>query len=350
MKLRVVLIFALISCLPLFGQRQAPAPPQQSARQALIEMITGGQKAIGKHLTVEVQQLMEKSGPSAAFALGTFDQFRGQAGTDLQTFETGPMLLLINQPGEHKKLEVRVENDDLSGDEDTFELSLQVVRENSEQAPEEWEAFLSHLTVNMKKQTGVWRLNKVGINVEFPVGDPEFLKRTFLKGMQKEGGTGLVASTGRPEPTPEPVESAIPPEHLVLQLTYIEQSYARAHPDVGFTCSLSELAESAKSMGFEQQLASGIYKGYKLSLTGCQGRPAGSFQVMAEPLQGGKAFCTDATGNVRVSDDGKGSTCLAFGRIPARAEDELSVRFTQSAPEPHTEFVTPAVSPVKDKD
>ena len=60
MKLRVTLIFAAISCSSLIGQRPAPAPPPQSARQALIEMITGGQKAIGKHLTVEVQQLLEK--------------------------------------------------------------------------------------------------------------------------------------------------------------------------------------------------------------------------------------------------------------------------------------------------
>ena len=349
MKLRVALIFAAISCSSLIGQRPAPAPPPQSARQALIEMITGGQKAIGKHLTVEVQQLLEKSGPSAAYALGTFDQIRGQAGNDFQTFESGPMLLLINQPGDHKKLEVRVENDDLSGDEDTFELSLHVVRENSDQEPEEWEAFLSHFTVNMKKQAGTWRLNKVGVNVEFPLGDPEFLKRTFLKGVQKEGSTGLVAVAGRSEPAPEPGENALSPELFVGQMIFVEQFYARAHPDVGFSCSLSELGESAKSMGFEQQLASGIYKGYKLSLTGCQGRPAGSFQIAAEPLQGGKAFCSDATGNVRISDDGKGSTCLAIGRIPARVEGETTVRFTQSAPEPHTEFVTPA-PPVKDKD
>lgn len=349
MKLRAALILAVISSSLLFGQRPAPAPPPQSARQALIEMITGGQKAFEKHLTIEVQQLLKNSGLGGAYALGVFDQIRGQAGADVQTFETGPVLLSINQPKEHKKVEVRVENDDLSGDEDTFDLSVRPVRESSDQEPEEWEAFLSHVTVNMKKQTGIWRLNKVGVNVEFPLGDPEFLKKTFLKGLQKPANPEVAAAESRLEVKPQVVEEAIAPEQLVLQLTYVEQSYAHAHPDTGFTCSLSELAESAKAIGLEQQLASGIYKGYRLNLTGCQGRPAGSYQITAEPVQGnaGKAFCTDATQNLRISDDGRGSTCLAFGRTPPRTEgDETGVRFT---PEGHNEFVAPA-SPVKDKD
>jgi hypothetical protein len=80
----------------------------------------------------------------------------------------------------------------------------------------------------------------------------------------------------------------------------------------------------AKSMGMEQQLSGSMNQGYKLSLSGCQGRPAGSFQVVAEPTtqgNGGKAFCTDATRNVRVSDDGRGSTCLVTGEA-ARSDGE----------------------------
>src|SRR5262249_22059542 len=183
----------------------------------------------------------------------------------------------------------------------------------------------------------------------FALGDAEFVKRTLLKGVQKEGSSDVVGSGIHADAKPEPVENAVSPEQLVLQMTFAEQSYASAHPDVGFTCSLSELAEAVKAMGFEQQLASGIYKGYKLSLTGCQGRPAGSYQITAEPVQGnaGKAFCTDATHNIRIADDGRGSTCLAFGRTPAKSEgDETSVRFT---PEAHTEFMVTA-PPVKDKD
>ena len=124
MKLRAALLPLAICSSLLFAQKQAPAPPQ-SARQALIEIITGGQKAFGKHLTVEVQQLLAKASPQSTAAFGMFD-IRRQIGGETQTFETGPVLLAINQPAEREKLEVRIENDDLSGDEDTMELSLHV--------------------------------------------------------------------------------------------------------------------------------------------------------------------------------------------------------------------------------
>jgi hypothetical protein len=82
-------------------------------------------------------------------------------------------------------------------------------------------------------------------------------------------------------------------------------------------------------MGMEQQLSSGMSQGYKLSLSGCQGRPAGSFQVVAEPTahgNGGKALCTDATRNIRVADDGRGSTCLTFGRALAKPDHSEGAR------------------------
>jgi hypothetical protein len=331
MKFRAAFLFAAILSSSLFAQKPIPAAPPQNASQALIEMVTGGQKAVSKHLTVEVQQLLAKSGAKSAVVLGMFDQVR-QAGPDTQAFESGPMLLVISNPAEHQKLEVRVENDDLSGDEDTLELSLHVARENPEQQPEEWEGFLSHISVNMKKQAGIWRLNKVGAGVEFPLGDPEFLQKMFLKGLDQASGVGVVSgvasgSSAEAKTPAEAPERKFAPEQLITMLTMTEYMFARKHPDVGFTCSLTDLAESGKAYGIDPQLSSGIVQGYKLSLTGCQGKPAGSFQMAMEPLQAnsGKAFCTDATRNVRVSDDGRGSTCLAFGRAPALADEESGV-------------------------
>ena len=104
------------------------------------------------------------------------------------------------------------------------------------------------------------------------------------------------------------------PEQVLNALGLLEITFAHQHPDQGFTCSLSDLAEAFAN---NPQFSNGMVQGYKLSLSGCQGRPAGSFQLVAEPLaqgNGGKAFCTDATRNIRVSDDGRGGTCLAFGR------------------------------------
>lgn len=326
MKLRAAVLFAAVPFSTLFAQQQAPVPPMQSARQAIIEMVTGGQKAVGKHLTVEVQQLLAKAGGKGATLMGVFGSVQGQFG-EAQTFETGPVLLSINQPQEHSKVEVRVESDDLSGDEDTIGLSPHVVRENSDQQPEEWEAIFSNLTVHMKKQAGIWRLNKITAGLEFNVGDPEFLQKTFLNGQEK--ATRAAAPGSREVPETDSPEVHIPPERLVASVAMIEYSFARQHPEVGFSCSLPDLMETAKAFGLEQQLSSGIDQGYKLSLSGCQGRPAGSFQIIAEPTahgNGGKAFCTDATRNVRVSDDGRGSTCLAFGRVPQPSSQDDGIQ------------------------
>ena len=100
----------------------------------------------------------------------------------------------------------------------------------------------------------------------------------------------------------------------------MESTYARQHPDQGFTCSLGDLTASMES---ELQFPGGAYQGYKITLGGCQGRPAGSFQVIMEPLVQGagmKAMCTDATRNIRVADDGRGSSCLAFGKVLQRED------------------------------
>lgn len=348
MKLRAAFLFAAIFSSTLFAQKQAPVPPQQTARQALIEILTGGQKAAQKHLTVDVQQLLAKSGIKSAAVLAMFDQVRQQTGPATQTFDSGPLLLVVNQPAQHQKLEVHVENDDLSGDEETLDLSVHAARENTDQEPEDWEAFLSHFSVNMKKQAGIWRLNKVGVAVEFPLGDPEFLQKTFLKGMDQAAGvSGVAGSHVEVNTNAESQETKMPLEQMLTMMAFAEDSYARQHPEAGFSCSLGDLAEAGQSFGVGQ-ISSGLYQGYKLSVSGCQGHPAGSYQIVAEPLQGtgGKAFCTDATHNVRVADDGSGATCLAFGRVPTETPNEsVSGDFI---PQPHTTVVL--TTPPQDQD
>lgn len=316
MKLRAALLFSAIS-ISTFAQQPAPAPPQ-TARQALIEMITGGQKAASKHLTVEVQQLLANVGNKSSYVLAMFDSIRSQAGTEIQTFDTGSILLSANEPREHAKLEARIENDDLTGEEDTLELSFHLMRDGKEDQAADWGAFLSHVAVNMKRQQGIWRLNKIGVGLEFPLGDPEFLKKTFFKIPDQATGVGVVAGSGHLEANTEQHEINVLPEQLVAWLSFSERSFAQEHPDIGFSCSLSELTQNLKFFESNQELSSGTYKGYKLSLTGCEGKPAGSFHIVAEPIvqgAGAKAFCTDATQNLRASDDGRGSSCIASGHI-----------------------------------
>lgn len=336
---RVALLLLLVLTFTVFlsAQKQALAPPPQSSRQALLEMMNGGQNGVMKHLTVEVQQLLKQPGnQQALLMLGMFDSIKSQSGGELQTFETGPVLLAVNEPNQHQKFEVHVENDDLNGDQNTLELSLHLLRDGQEQQ-DEWGYLSSRIKVTMNRQQEIWRLSNVGVGLEIPLGDPEFLKKTFLKSLNSEGATGVgvvapsasgmaSATVGASEVVVHPETTAtfqateLPPSSLATMLGVVETVFARQHPETGFTCSLPDLAETGKGFNVDPQVSTGIYKGYRISLSGCQGKPAGSFQISLEPVSGGggKAYCIDATQNVRASDDGRGATCLTSGKLESQ--------------------------------
>jgi hypothetical protein len=318
---RVLALFApfvLSAVLP--AQTQAPVTPPQTAREALVEMVTGGEKGLMKHLTAEVQELLNKpeNKPSANMLM-TFSGMQAQAGAGMQTFPTGSALLTINEPTQHTKFEVHVDNDDLNGDQDTLQLSLHSLQDGQEKQ-DEFGYMSSRITVVMKKQQNVWRLSNIGVGMEFPLGDAEFLKKMFSMGHEgKATGVGVVMPTPHTEFVLKPEKpAAFDPSGTVSMLGFAERTFASQHPEVGFTCSLSDLTEAGKSFGLDSQLASGSYMGYKWSVSGCEGKPAGSFQIIAEPIaqgRGAKAACVDATANLRVMDDGRGSACLALGKV-----------------------------------
>ncbi|PYP90049.1 MAG: hypothetical protein DMG65_12555 [Candidatus Angelobacter sp. Gp1-AA117] len=57
MTVRTRLVLLIVFSSPLVpAQQKQPAP--QTPRQALIEMIHGGEPAIKKHLTIEIQQMI----------------------------------------------------------------------------------------------------------------------------------------------------------------------------------------------------------------------------------------------------------------------------------------------------
>ena len=331
MSLRTTAVLLVLSATTILSaQPQVPAAPLQTAREALIEMLTGGEKALMKHLTVEVQDFLNnpKNTPAANIAL-MFRGLQSQTSNGLQTFPTGSTLFVVNEPAQHKKLEVHIENDDLSADQDTLELSLHSFIDGKEQQ-DEFGYMLSSISVTMKRQQNVWRLSNIGLGLEFPLGDPEFLKKTFFSGPQNK--TPGLAATAMPEGhtimtlgAPADFDPTSPLDMMFLA----ESAYAALHPEIGFTCSMEELMQVGKSFNLEPQLAAGS-SSYKFNLTGCEGKPAGSFQVIAEPIaqgRGAKAYCVDATHNIRASEDGRGSTCLVQGKTSnwTQAQDEGAV-------------------------
>lgn len=307
----------------LFSQAQAPAPPPQTPRQALIEMINGGQQGAMKHLTVEMQKSMQADGKnSSASQLAAFDQMRS-ASSDFQVFETGQVLLSANDPKSNEKFEVHVDSDDLSGDSDTMDISFHQFRDGVEQEIP-YATMLSRFTVGMKKQENIWRLNELSINIKVPVGDPKLLEK-FGNGM----GPGMIgAKIGGSSGSQTAKPRDMPPREAVMMLGFAEASFARSHPETGFTCTLADLAKP-NLVNLDPHIFSGEpYHGYKFTLSGCQDKPSGSFHLVAEPVSpaaGAKAYCTDATNNVRSSSDGLASSCLTSGKVTAFGSEEESV-------------------------
>lgn len=321
MSLRTAVFLLLVSSGPfLFSQAQAPAAPPQTPRQALIEIITGGEGAM-KHLTVEMQKSLQGDGKSGSSPqLATFDQIRA-ASPDFQVFETGPVLLAANDPKSHEKFEVHVDSDDLSGDTDNIDISFHQFRDGVEQDVP-YAAMLSRFTVGMKKQENVWRLNELSINIKVPIGDPKLLEK-FGNGVPGMFGVGGVSASGKQE---KPREMA--PREAVMMLGFAEASFARSHPETGFTCTLADLAKPNPLNLDPHLFSTEPYHGYRFALSGCQDKPSGSFHLTAEPVSPttkAKAYCTDATNNIRSSADGLGSSCLASGKVVAFGAEEESV-------------------------
>jgi hypothetical protein len=99
----------------------------------------------------------------------------------------------------------------------------------------------------------------------------------------------------------------------VRVISAAEALFARAHPDIGYTCTLSQLPRSEEITRLLAQ--NRIDNGYAFEIVGCQAvpeKPNMTYQVTARPLHMGQpAFCSHQSG-VLMSDDG-GSTekCIA---------------------------------------
>jgi hypothetical protein len=354
----VVIALSSFACAQQAGQTQTPPP--QTPRQALIEMLRGGGEAISKHLTVEMQEVVKgykitqgklgattapKSNTTKQSAksqdqvlpephtevhtssgdigmIGSYLSVLGMPATenkDLQTFDSGPVLLTYTDPNAKEKMEVHVENDDLRSTEDDIQLSIHMFRDGQEQNI----PFLGGVTVGMKLQEGIWRLNEIKAEVKATVGDPKFFA-DMQKAFQtpaSDKATGIGVDLAGVKEKQE--EHTHPPITSTMEmLAMAEDMYARSNPDIGFTCDLNDLLGPKSGGVFSQyldpQIATGTANGYHFSISGCNTRPSEIFHLVAEPLNpGGKAYCINSTHTLRTADDGRGATCLATGKSSA---------------------------------
>ena len=101
-------------------------------------------------------------------------------------------------------------------------------------------------------------------------------------------------------------------------LNAAEVTYAAAHPEQGYTCSLSDLADAASIKG---PLATGQNNGYSFELSGCapgtEGGANAKYQVVAYPLRpnqtGVRAFCSDESAAIKFDSGGSARGCMENG-------------------------------------
>jgi len=279
-----------------------PAPPQ-TARQALIEMFFGqGPDHLEKHLSGDTLRTYQKlGGANGQGGLSAFSMFAKQAKSGkekFETFDTGSTFLTAAGPvgASYDKMEITVERDEMVGDQDRIELALHLVSNGKDEAilP-----YTLRFTFSMKKEAEVWRLHEVGAAVRFPIADPAFLKIVEEQQLRQNEQAALSS---------------------VRAINAAQKSYQSAQ--AGFACTLSALGSAGKQSGvakriyiYDPQLAGGKKNGYTFALSGCD---ASHYQVVAEPESpdsGARAYCSNESGVVRSSSDGKASTCLVSGEV-----------------------------------
>jgi TonB family protein len=315
-----VFLSGCVSAQVVSAQAQPSQPqPSQTARQALIEMFFGAAaNHMEKHLPDTTRKTLHRMGSaSGEDTLAQLSMFSMQAkmmGPGFQTFDTGSTLLTAEEPGarEPQKVELTVERDDLVGDEDQIELALHLTKNGKDDTTL---PFVPRFTFSMKMESDVWRLNEIAVTVRVPLADPD-----FLKGIEDR------------ERTQDELMATV----SMRAVATAEKSYDALHGN--YACSLSALSENGNSGGASQpllsdrSLASGKMGGYLYVITGCD---AAHYKLVAEPAaadSGLKAFCSDESGSVRSSADGRAKTCLSSGETVPAAEPRRVVGTAVAAP------------------
>jgi len=109
------------------------------------------------------------------------------------------------------------------------------------------------------------------------------------------------------------IDSAI----VRMRLLYTaENQFAKAHPTLGYTCTLSQLPPSDEIQRLVAR--NRIENGYAFEVAGCAARaaerPNSTYSITARPLHSGQpAFCSDQSGIIKADYGGSVEGCRANG-------------------------------------
>jgi hypothetical protein len=281
----------LSTCLTV---AQTPPPPQ-TARQALVEMFFGTvPHHLQKHLPDATDKVLKRfNEPNGMNVLDQFSMISNMAkagGVKLVTFDTGPTLLQTEDPRDGSKIEIAVEADNLSGEEDDIEVSLHMSKNGKEQLL----PFIPRFTFAMKTEAEVWRLTEITVTVRVPLADPDFLKDIEDRARKQNEEMTI---------------------WLIRSVVAAEKKYEASNG--GYACSLAAFKGGSpvagKQVYLDPELAEGKKNGYVFAITACDKL---HYKVVGEPSMtnsGERAFCSDESGAIRAASDGKAVTCLSAG-------------------------------------
>jgi type IV pilus assembly protein PilA len=323
---KLVVMLLLVSAVPVVCADTPQMP--QTARQALLEMFFGKTGSFEKHLPEGLRAAVRKastgSTPSMLNAFALVTSQMQASGQELQTFEAGPILLSVENPAQHTKLEVTVLRDDLKADRDDIELGFHGYKDGQPQTA----GVTPRFTVGMKQEAGIWRLAEITVSVKVSLTDPELLKTITSNLQTAAAGAAVGASHTQVQPSSWAATRSSNEASVLASfrtLLTAEVTYHTTYPDQGFACALSDMGgmgggnppSPQQAMLIDPRLASGKKAGYIFALSGCQGTPASRFILTAVPAEatlGMRAFCSDESGLVRFSTDGNAASCIANGK------------------------------------
>jgi hypothetical protein len=327
MKRLVIPIFVLAFAATAQAQSSEAAAPQ-TARQALIEMLfSKNPGTFMKHLPAATLAAIAKSGALTTLQgysmLATHFQKDQTQEKSFQTFEAGPVLVTGVNQQTGDKYDVTVENDSLQGDTDNITISFRSYKgEQVQRTP-----YMPTLTLAMKQESGVWKLNEVSFTVRIPLADPDFLKK-ITEGMKPQSQI-TTALPSQPQAHVSGTSFGTDTQVIAAMRTILaaEVTYSKTYGSIGYTCTLSDLdgfgageRSEHQAMLIPSDLAGGRRYGYIFTLSECSGNPASGFRITAAPVGNGfgrQAYCADQSGVVRSSNNGDAATCLASG-IPVQ--------------------------------
>lgn len=212
-----------------------------------------------------------------------------------ETFDAGPNILVVEDRNGHEKLEVAIEHDSLMGDFDEIEVSIHVYRDG-QPVPM---PVVPRLTFTLQQEKEIWRLAEITAAAHIPLTDPDYLKS--LRAQENEANENTIRSR-------------------LAAIGFAENGYAAAHPDKGYTCSLSALFASNPSSPqgvYDPAQGNEEWNRYRFAISGCEGSPASAYHVIAVPIDTDpevKTFCSDQAGIIKFVTDDRPTSCFSQGK------------------------------------